>query len=543
LSGDRFRCDEWQVMDPPPVDLLDAFVVANGGSLLFQGSGLMAAYGGLPWCEPFAVAVADRGGALAASAVGVLFREIPVLGVWGGHATIRHGPVVRYAAGAEEALAVLLDQITSRLRGRALYVRAYPVAQLPPPQAAVYTRLGFKREPWVNFEVDLRGDLDAILRRMAKGRRSNIRKALRSGLEAVGVTDPSDLRVVHGLLDETHRRARFPLEGEAFFDSVLRDLVPRGLAMVWVARDRDRALATVVEGLCGDRVYHWFAGSVQDNQALTSCPNDLLVWRAIQWAHAHGYRTYDLGGAGRPDETHGFIHFKRQFGGRQTEFGRYTLVLEPTRLWFAERAFGVGRRLVRIGRRGRAETGGGRSGGCAREPQAAAVAEQGPIRQASVPARGPWLRAVSHKVLKLMAGSGATFSTLRAAALRRAGYQVGRGVHINEGLIVVDTLGRPGELRIGECVSFGPRVTIVLHSSPNAGELVDLVGCVEGGVRIGQSAWIGAGAIVLPNVTIGQRAVVAAGAVVTRNVPEGVIVAGVPAREIGKVGRSDAVLD
>jgi hypothetical protein len=47
--------------------------------------------------------------------------------------------------------------------------------------------------------------------------------------------------------------------------------------------------------------------------------------------------------------------------------------------------------------------------------------------------------------------------------------------------------------------------------------------------------FIGYGAIVLPNVTIGPNAIVAAGAVVTKDVAEGDIVAGVPARPIGRV--------
>lgn len=58
-------------------------------------------------------------------------------------------------------------------------------------------------------------------------------------------------------------------------------------------------------------------------------------------------------------------------------------------------------------------------------------------------------------------------------------------------------------------------------------------------VTIGDHVFIGAGAIVNMGVRIGDRAVVAAGAVVTTDVPSLAIVAGVPARVIGRVRVED----
>lgn len=55
----------------------------------------------------------------------------------------------------------------------------------------------------------------------------------------------------------------------------------------------------------------------------------------------------------------------------------------------------------------------------------------------------------------------------------------------------------------------------------------------EAPVVIEDYVFIGPRAIILPGVRIGRGAVVAAGAVVTKSVPTGVVVAGVPAREIG----------
>jgi sugar O-acyltransferase (sialic acid O-acetyltransferase NeuD family) len=64
------------------------------------------------------------------------------------------------------------------------------------------------------------------------------------------------------------------------------------------------------------------------------------------------------------------------------------------------------------------------------------------------------------------------------------------------------------------------------HIFPNA--------TLTGTVRVGQFASIGSGAVVAPNLIIQKHSYVAAGAVVVKNVPEGIIVAGVPATEIGQ---------
>ncbi len=58
-----------------------------------------------------------------------------------------------------------------------------------------------------------------------------------------------------------------------------------------------------------------------------------------------------------------------------------------------------------------------------------------------------------------------------------------------------------------------------------------------GKIDIKDNVFVGHQAIILPGVTIGPNAIVAAGSVVTRDVLEGDIVAGVPAKPIGKVDK------
>ena len=125
-------------------------------------------------------------------------------------------------------------------------------------------------------------------------------------------------------------------------------------------------------------------------------------------------------------------------------------------------------------------------------------------------------------------------SKLRVFLFRLCGYSIGKDVFIGEDLIISDNI-HDKNVFIGNRVSIGPRVTLVTSSAPNLSMIRPYVKVVNGKIRIEDDAWIGAGAIILPNVTIGRGAVVGAGAVVTKDVPPYTVVVGVPAREIKKL--------
>jgi len=145
------------------------------------------------------------------------------------------------------------------------------------------------------------------------------------------------------------------------------------------------------------------------------------------------------------------------------------------------------------------------------------------------------VRAARKKLAKAVAKSF-PLNAVRISALRAAGYGVGRSVYLGSELHVTDELySDQCSLTIGDRVAIAQRVLIILSSHPNNSRLREQTGVVNGSVTICDDAWIGAGAILLPNVTVGEQAIVAAGAIVTKDVPPHTVVAGNPARVLRSI--------
>jgi UDP-perosamine 4-acetyltransferase len=109
---------------------------------------------------------------------------------------------------------------------------------------------------------------------------------------------------------------------------------------------------------------------------------------------------------------------------------------------------------------------------------------------------------------------------------------VSRYAHIGDGTVVLAgavinaaaSIGHAVILNTGCIIEHDCELEDGVHISPHA--------TLCGGVTVKKGAWVGAGATIIPGVKIGAASVVGAGATVIEDVPEGVVVAGTPARII-----------
>ena len=113
---------------------------------------------------------------------------------------------------------------------------------------------------------------------------------------------------------------------------------------------------------------------------------------------------------------------------------------------------------------------------------------------------------------------------------------IGERVALNDNVMINADCG--GRIAIGNDVLIAPNVVIraAEHEYRRSDALIREQGHTKGEIRIGDDVWIGANAVVLPDVMIEKGAVIAAGSVVNRDVAAYTVVGGVPAKPIGLRG-------
>ena len=108
--------------------------------------------------------------------------------------------------------------------------------------------------------------------------------------------------------------------------------------------------------------------------------------------------------------------------------------------------------------------------------------------------------------------------------------EIGSGSYVGMNTIIN---GFMAKVIIGENVSIAQNVNIMVDSGPNASPAMQKIfPIIKGPISIGNNCWIGASAIIMPNVTLGEFCIVAANSFVNKSFPSLSIIGGNPAKLI-----------
>jgi len=202
-----------------------------------------------------------------------------------------------------------------------------------------FRRLGFRhRQLEGDVVLDLTLGPEALFKQFHESRRRNIRFAIRHGVIVSQASTTEDLLEYYDVYLRWRQTQRTEVKGDIWSLEGLKARALSNNSSLFVARYS----GTIVAG----NLVRFFPGGLLEAAANSSLdqflhlkPNDLLLWRAIEWGCGKGFRRFCLGGA------HTFL---RYCGGTVVPIHRYRI----DRTWIRrhdlrENVLDVGRQALR----------------------------------------------------------------------------------------------------------------------------------------------------------------------------------------------------
>lgn len=186
----------------------------------------------------------------------------------------------------------------------------------------------YLRSDAVSHRLALSSDPQAIFRTFKKKRvQQRIRKAEQAAVAVRRGETRADMDVFYRLHVMTRQRLGVPVQPKRFFNLLWQRLVEHGLAFLLTAYTGRVPIASAIFLVSNGTVI--YKHSASDRAYWHLRPNNLVLWRAIQWGCEHGCHTFDLGRSDLADE--GLRSFKGGWGATEKALVYSTIANKPPR--------------------------------------------------------------------------------------------------------------------------------------------------------------------------------------------------------------------
>jgi len=169
---------------------------------------------------------------------------------------------------------------------------------------------------YLTHQLELAKDEDFLWAGVDGAARRSVHKARDSGVVISTGRDETAMKQFFRLHCLTRKRHGAPPQPYAFFSNIRRHLMEPGLATVFLASHRGKAVAAAVFMHFGSRAIFKFGASDLASQHLRA--NNLLMWEAIRRMAADGMRDLHMGRS--ETDNPGLRRFKLAWGTTENEF-------------------------------------------------------------------------------------------------------------------------------------------------------------------------------------------------------------------------------
>jgi hypothetical protein len=158
----------------------------------------------------------------------------------------------------------------------------------------------------------LRSEAD-LFAAFGENNRRNIRKAMKDGLIIRIDRSQESFREFVRLNAITRRRHGLPPQPSAFFENVFKYIIGAEKGIIVRAVHGGQVVAASMFFHFGTKALFKYGASEAPHQGLR--PNNLILWKALNWYRDRGFSTMSLGRSERTNP--GLLRFKRTWGGKE----------------------------------------------------------------------------------------------------------------------------------------------------------------------------------------------------------------------------------
>jgi hypothetical protein len=191
-------------------------------------------------------------------------------------------------------------------------------------------------------------DMTLDERAFIAGTERMIRRHIQKPTSEVTVSEvqgPVDLREYVRLANETGTRMRSrdvaSVYPAAYFEAIVREMVPRRQAILFMARAGTTPLAAATFVMTSEHMALIHGCSTRDRALTPRQGPTFLYWHAMRHARARGCRTFDMGAVTLTDDPnhphYSVSEYKRRWGGEIRAIHGAELIISPWKHCFQER--------------------------------------------------------------------------------------------------------------------------------------------------------------------------------------------------------------
>ncbi len=319
------------------------FVNNHSKGNVFQLPFMYEIYKGTEDYKPFVFALYDVNDEIIGILVGTSISYFGISSVFTSRNIISGGPIVRN--NDQKLITYLLDHYNARESSKILFTEIKNFNEQLNENDA-YQASSYKFESHLNFLIDLSVSKDKIWSRINRSRKKSIKKAEKLGVyfSEIDIKDTQKLSKAYLIIQDVYHRAKLPLPKIDIFKNAVNNSDKNSQLKIFSVIFEEEIIGVRFTLIYRDYIYGWYAGSY--SKFYKYSPNELLAWKTLEWGHDNGYKTFDYGGAGKPNIPYGVRDFKSKFGGILVNFGRYEFVHKPLIMSVAKIVFSLKQKLT-----------------------------------------------------------------------------------------------------------------------------------------------------------------------------------------------------